>query len=751
MKDDCLLIELDELIPYLVPSSHEPVRGPKDFSAPDPAEEGRAENVSLSLVLLCGKDEIRIRGKAMALCKVGEDYIIEEPVELKRESDFSLYRDRLLLRGQLLALALSNTKKLSRVLLRFVIFSEGTVKTQTVPLEKEALSATLSSHISKIFSLAPLWKKGAGLIAFPYSSLRQGQRELIQAAWDAIRFSTKLYACAPTGIGKTLAVLYPALKALEKGKVPQVFYASPKNTLKLQAAAAVEALQKEKGLRTLVLSSKTSLCPEGREECQKRDCEYALGFWEKLPEALSFLASFSCITEKELSAAAFHFHICPFDLALQLQKHCQVIIGDYNHVFDPGRAVFAPKPGSVLLVDEAHNLPSRIRESFTQSLSPEDFDPIFRDPTPPAVMLREHFSDLLGEFAKLRKARRDAKEFFSVQSPEKLSALVSSLLPKVGFALQEGFGHLAEDSERRVKELYQKLKNFARLSKLFNEEFSTLFPLEGGVKIYLVDPREKILDGCRRWRSVLFFSATLLPENYYFDLLGGQEEDRFLTLPSPFPRENLFVGLCQIDVSFSQRFATAPKICGIIRAAVSVKPGNYMVFLPSFEYLRLVSQAYKERFFDHKVLVQEKVMSAKARREFLEAFQTNRKGTLIGFCVMGGVFSEGIDLKGESLLGEIIVGTGFPPPSPEGEAECAGYYRRDMDGKSFAYTLPGWSRVLQAAGRVIRGEEDRGFLILCDARYLGEDMQTLFPESWDRFEILEREAQLKEKLTQFWK
>ena len=749
MKDGTLLIELDELIPYLSPS-HEPLCRPRDFSAVGDAEE-RFRDVSLSLVLRRGNDEIRIRGSAFALSKDGEDYIIEEPVELIRESDFPRYREELLLRGQLLALALSNTKKLSRVLLRFVIVSEGNVKTQTIPLEKECLSAILSTHAPKIFSLAPLWKKGEGSIVFPYSALRQGQRELIQAAWDAIRSSTKLYACAPTGIGKTLAVLYPALKALEKGKVPQVFYASPKNTLKLQAATAVEALQKEKGLRTLVLSSKTSLCPEKREDCEKQMCEYALGFWEKLPEALSFLSSFSLITEKELSAAASYFHICPFDLALQLQKHCQVVIGDYNHVFDPIRAVFAPKPGSILLVDEAHNLPNRIRESFTQALSPADFDPFFRDSTPPAVMLREHFSDVLGEFTRLRKAREDAREFFSPECPEKLSSLVSALIPKVTFALREGFGTLTEETARSIKELYQKLTAFARLSKLFNEEFSTLFPPEGGSKIYLVDPREKILEGCSRWRSVLFFSATLLPQAYYFDLLGGQEEDRFLTLPSPFPRENLFVGLCQIDVSFSQRFATAPKICGIIRAAVSVKPGNYMVFLPSFEYLRLVSQAYKERFFDHKILVQEKVMSAKARRDFLEEFRTNRKGTLIGFCVMGGVFSEGIDLKGESLLGEIIVGTGFPPPSPEGEAECASYYKREMDGKSFAYTLPGWSRVLQAAGRVIRSEEDRGFLILCDARYLGEDMQNLFPESWEGFEILEREAQLREKLTQFWK
>ncbi|MBR2061401.1 MAG: hypothetical protein IJ979_05710, partial [Tidjanibacter sp.] len=165
----------------------------------------------------------------------------------------------------------------------------------------------------------------------------------------------------------------------------------------------------------------------------------------------------------------------------------------------------------------------------------------------------------------------------------------------------------------------------------------------------------------------------------------------------------------------------------------------------------LVSQEYKRRFFEHRVLVQDRVMTSKKRAEFLSAFRENRKETLIGFCVMGGIFSEGLDLKGDSLSGEILVGTGFPPPSPEGEAECASYYKREMDGKSFAYTLPGWSRVLQAAGRVIRDEEDRGFLILCDQRFLGDDIRELFPDAWEGALVLERDAQLKRELEQFWR
>jgi Rad3-related DNA helicase len=214
--------------------------------------------------------------------------------------------------------------------------------------------------------------------------------------------------------------------------------------------------------------------------------------------------------------------------------------------------------------------------------------------------------------------------------------------------------------------------------------------------------------------------------------------------------DHLFVGLVDVDVSFSRRFETAPKICSIIRSAISSRKGNYMVFLPGFEYLRLVSQEFKKQNFTTQILVQKKNMSRKERDSFLQAFQSNREKTLVGFCVLGGVFAEGIDLKGDSLSGEIIVGTGFPPPSPEAEAESEAYYKREMDGKSFAYTLPGWNRVLQAAGRVIRSEEDRGFLILCDSRYCTEEIKELFPAHWEQAEILERDSELKEKLRLFW-
>lgn len=755
MKEKNLAIGLDEILSLLCPTKNgEARRRPTEIMRKEALGQNTLwgyPDTPLSLRLGYGEGNLSLDGIAHRIHKEGEEYIIEEETLVERSVDFALCRDQALLRAQLLGLALCNTKKLSRVTLRLSVYAEGMVQREEFPFEKDRLSDVLTLHARDMFALIPLWQKPDTSIEFPHKSLRQGQKKLIQAAWNAISASTKLYACAPTGIGKTAAVLYPALRALERGKASQVFYASPKNTLKLQAAATVESLQKLRGLRTIVLSAKMALCPKHLEECDGMDCEYRESFSEKLPRALSFLTAFSCITEKELLSAAEHFHICPFALAKKMATYCHVVIGDYNHVFDPTRAVFQPKKDAVLLVDEAHNLPARIRENHTETLAPADFDPFFRDTSHPAAMLKEHFGTLLSLFSKIDQKRKDSKEYHSPELPEAFAKEATALLPKVAFALREGFGLLTEETERNLRDLYVKLKKFVRLCKEYNEDFATIYPPEGGIRIYLVDPRSKTRQACESWRSVLFFSATLLPEAYYFDLLAGQDGDEFLVLSSPFPRDNLFVGLCGVDVSHSKRFDTAPKICSIIHSAVSAKEGNYMVFLPSFEYLRLVSQEYKRRFFEHRILIQDRVMTAKKRNAFLDEFRKEPRGTLIGFCVMGGIFSEGVDLKGEALSGEIIVGTGFPPPTPEAEAECAAYYKREMDGKSFAYTLPGWSRVLQAAGRVIRSEEDRGFLILCDMRFLGEDIKELFPENWEDARVITRDAELRSQLNRFWK
>ena len=746
-----LCVPIDELLDALCPL-------PDQIRLAKPSEEAlsaRGEsdahyNVSLTLALKSDGERIELSGTADAIFATEHGYILEEALLLSDRMEESALRERSLWRARLLALALCRKKNLASLAVRFSVYVDGRWEQENFVFATEQLSALLHARAGQIISLCSLWNHGKGGIVFPHQTLRRGQKEFIRTVWHTVKQGTSLMACAPTGIGKTVAVLYPALKAIERGLIPQVYYASPKNTLKTQAADAVDSLQQNQRFRTLVLSAKMALCPRRLEECEKEACPYAENFYHHLSEAIAYLVSFPRITAVELCAAAERFTVCPFDLALKMQRYCQVVIGDYNHVFDPQNAPFAPRKGSVLLVDEAHNLPARCREKYTQFLSREQFDCFFSFSTPASTMLREHFGDLFAAFSDLEKKRSDAKTYFSFTLPDAFVEAVEKLLPKVRFAMHDGFGMQEQEEAREIRALYQRLTQFSRLAKLFSSSFAVLYPPGGGVSLSLIDPRDYIRRAKNAWRSVIFFSATLLPEEYYFDLLGGEETDTFLNLPSPFLRDNLFVGLCDIDVSYSMRFQSAPKICHVIHSATSVKKGHYMVFLPSFEYLRLIVQEYKKNYLHDRILVQKKEMRAADRTAFLAQFKKTDGETLIGFCVLGGVFSEGIDLKGESLEGEIIVGTGFPPPSPEAEAQSAAYYKRDMDGKSFAYTLPGWSRVLQAAGRVIRDENDRGFLILCDTRYCVEGASALFPESWEDARVLERDADLIEQLKQFW-
>ena len=743
-------VSLDKLLSWLAPTDGREAVAPGSLR-PDP-DEPRWEGVSLSLTLKTPVGPLEIAARADAVVLRQSTYCVEEAA--LSDDFFQLppaVREAAEIRGKILALALAQARQLSRVGVTVALYGAGEVRRETAFFEKEALRDEVARLLAPVLPLLPaLAEQPPVPVTFPYDHLREGQRDLMDGVWDTIKGGKRLFACAPTGIGKTAAVLYPALKALEKGRAEKIFYASPKNTLKAQAAEAVAQMQGDGSLHVLTLAAKMSLCPLGLEECQGRDCPFCEDLSRRAAPAVTTLFEMGFVGPDEVRAVGENYQLCPFELSLKAADFSRVLIGDYNHAFDPRFRVGQEGKDRVLLVDEAHNLPGRIRESFTEELTPADLDPFYREDNLPGQMLREHFEPLSELFAVRRKAYREEKQDYSFEKPVEMEEAAKALLPKLRFVLGDGFGALPEPFRNRVRALYRKVKKYTELCRDFGQDYGEIRQRDGGSKIHLLDPREKIRAAADKWKSAVFFSATLAPKEYYFTELAGEEGDRFLDLPSPFPRENLFTGIVPVDVSFSRRHETARELCGVIRAVTRARPGNYMVFLPSFEYLDLVSQEYKRRYMDDRLLIQRRFMRREERTRFLETFRESREGVLLGFCVMGGVFGEGVDLKGESLVGEIVVGVGFPPPSAEAEAESALYYKRDMDGKSFAYTLPGWSRVLQAAGRVIRDEEDRGVLILCDERYLREDARALFPEHWDEPKVYEGEGQLAASLARFW-
>ena len=750
--------DIDLSLPYLCRNASLWEYPPKEI--PLSAEETEAyrkgktsyyPDVALSFRVKHGEEILRLTGTAHGVEWRESGATLDEYLALSSLDQAHGERlERARLRGKILAFFLTKMKNLSSVDVRIVIFSQGEARCETETFTSDELQELFSSLLPRIAAMAAWFSRKEGKIRFPHPALRDGQKELMQSVYGAIKNGRRFYACAPTGVGKTLSVLYPAMKALEKGSVRQIFYLSPKNTLKKQAFETAKLLQKEVFCRVLQLTGKMALCPRRLEECEMRSCPEANGFYTRLPDALNEVLKNDFIDADVILKAAASAGVCPFELSLAAMPFCRVVICDYNHAFAPGASVVPPGEGKVMLIDEAHNLPIRLREAFSESLSAKDFDPLFKDETLPAKILAAECGDLMAFFARRRKEQSENKTLFEFKAPKEFALLAEKWLKKAASALKGECGPLSEETEKNVKALVKKTKNFLFLARDFSADYAFLPDADGGGKIALLHPRGKIDQKLASWQSAVFFSATLLPKEYYFETLAGRDGDPFLALPSPFPRENLFVGICDVDVTFRQRFQTAPKLCGIIRSASLSRIGNYIVYLPSFEYLNFLAADYKKRFVDQKVLVQTPVMNARERKAFLEEFQKPRPFTMIAFCVMGGIFAEGIDLKGDSLSGVICVGTGFPPPGAEAEAESASYYEKGLDGKSFAYTLPGFNRVLQAGGRVIRSETDRGILILADQRFCGEEIKELFPAAWEDARILLSDGEIRKELAKFW-
>lgn len=754
--NDLRCLAIDDALPYLCRDASlwdrvpEPKRPAPSEIADFQKRGGRCfASVALRLSVRVGEEELVLTGTADGV-EIGEDgYRLDEFLPRERDRG-GIRREYALCRAKLLGLALCRAKNLQGLTLRLVSFCEGEWSYQSFPFTAAELTDYFTERAERLSDIAGWFAERRGAVRFPYDSLRAGQKDLMKSVFASIRAGQRLYACAPTGVGKTLSVLYPAMKALEKGIVKQIFYLSPKNTLKKQAFETALSLQETPVFRVLSLSAKLAVCPRGGEECEMTTCALANGFYTRLPEALARLLRHRGIDADLIRAVARETAVCPFELALAAMPFCDVVICDYNHVFAPGISVAPSGKDRVILIDEAHNLPPRLRENHSAALTPRDFDALFADESAPARALSAECAPLMARFAADRKDFQDDKTPFRFAAPELLLKEAEKLLPAVNTALRDGFGPLGEDTRRILADLQKAIKRFLYAGKEFDSDFAFLPDEEGGGKIALLHPRRKIDERLASWKSAVFFSATLLPKDYYFETLAGRDGDPFLILPSPFPRENLFVGICDVDVTYRQRFQTAPKLCGIIRSATLSRPGNYIVFLPSLEYASFLSADYKKRFVDQKIVVQERVMTPEKRRRFLEEFAKSRNSTMVAFCVTGGIFGEGIDLPGDALSGVILVGTGFPPPNAEAEAESASYYEKGLDGKSFAYTLPGFNRVLQAAGRVIRSETDRGFLILADARFCGEDIKELFPAAWDDARLLSSDGEIRRELARFW-
>ena len=623
-------------------------------------------------------------------------------------------------------------------------------------------------------------------VAFPFPDYRPGQRELAVAAYRAIGRGGRLFLEAPTGIGKTISVLFPAIKALGEGKLERIFYLTARTVGRAVAQKALADLrQAGLRLRTLTLTAKEKICVQEGQPCDPAACPFARGYYDRSKTAMRAALAGEDITRPFLEAISREHQVCPFELSLDLSSWVDVVVCDYNYVFDPKvylRRHFSDEPGEyAFLVDEAHNLVDRAREMFSADLDTREIQDVRRALKQAIPRCAKALSRLSAAMRKLSGSTAQPPEgsepsdpatelnLFPAQSRPGVSSgpirghpvqttceFPASLTPLVEDALREVENWLARneaaDFRDSLLELYYRLHSFQRTAELYDERFVTI--TEPGatvrVRLFCLDPSFLLRQALGRGKAAVFFSATLTPIDYYRALLGGSEEDPLLQLPSPFPPQHLAVMVHdRIRTHFRARAETLSDVVQAITALVEGRRGNYLAYFPSYQYLTAVQEQFHVEHAGVAILVQRPGMSEPEREAFLAAFAAEHGETLVGFAVMGGVFGEGIDLVGDRLIGAIIVGVGLPQLCVERDLIRDYFEEKTGAGFDYAYTFPGMNRVLQATGRVIRSETDRGVVLLIDARFREPRYCRLFPDWWLTARVRSI-SNIQEALRQFW-
>jgi len=634
-------------------------------------------------------------------------------------------------------------------------------------------------------------------LAFPFPAYRPGQRELAVAAYRMLANGGRLFLAAPTGIGKTISVLFPAVKALGEGKLERIFYLTARTVGRAIAGKALADLrQGGLKLRAVTLTARDKVCVQNDRPCDPRTCPLALGYYDRVKPAMREALAREEIDRPALEAVAGKHQVCPYELSLDVSVWADAVICDYNYIFDPQvylRRHFAEDGGRYgFLVDEAHNLVDRAREMFSADLDGREILAVRRAikqavPRCARALARLHsgmrksggaggpprepveeFSDpsvelnlfpdrsaAAGESSRngpTPQADRDGKIEVSThrEFPGALTALLEA-------ALAEAEVWLAQNQPAGFRQdllaLYYRLQSFRRTAELYDERYVTI--IESGpamkIRLFCLDPSFLLRQALTRGRAAIFFSATLTPTDYYLTLLGGAPEDPVLQLSSPFPKENLAV-LVQdrIQTRFKGRAESLGNVADAIGILVQGRRGNYLIYFPSYQYLNAVLQEFQARYASVPVLVQRPGMTESERDAYLAAFSADNGETLAGFAVLGGIFGEGIDLVGERLIGAVIVGVGLPRLCVERDLIRDYFHQRQAAGFDYAYTFPGMNRVLQAIGRVSRSETDRGVVLLIDARFKELRYRRLFPPWWQSRPVRNPDG-LRQAVHDFWK
>lgn len=695
--------------------------------------------------------------------------------------------------------------------------------------ELESFFEQLMKKYHKWIAFYMAWTKerdgSLRMLEFPFETYRKGQREVAISVYKTIKNNNKLFVNAPTGIGKTISTLFPALKAMGEGQGTKIFYLTAKTITRTVAEEGILRLYKKGArLKSITLTAKDKICFCDKRQCHPDYCQWAEGHYDRVDDAVyEIISKEDLLTRQVIEDYARAYRVCPFEFSLDLAIWADVVICDYNYVFDPnvGLKRFIDNSDFILLVDEAHNLVDRAREMYSAGLSKKKVLSVKK-------LLGKQHPTITKELAKINEWLLDLRKGYI----DELGVYISKEAPKVLYTQLRKFLNACDkklmqkgsELPNELLDLYFEAYNFNRCYELFDEHYVCYAEenkSEVYIKLFCLDPSQAIGDITKTSKSAIFFSATLLPIDYFKEMLGGKEEIA-INFESPF-NEYHALRMITTDVStrYRDRAGSLDKICGYIEQALEEKKGHYMVFFPSYKYMEDTYAHFLERnhiraesssaeiatekldrqgsdveklaiedfiaighpieglttegirgeslsleahdrgsqyeikneyqvrhtkMGDFTLYKQDLSMSEEEREAFLQHFEDEKAPTL-NFCVLGGIFSEGIDLTGEQLIGVMVVGVGLPQIGLERDL-IKGYFDEvDKEGYHYAYTYPGVNKVLQAVGRLIRTEEDRGTVLLIDDRYRMPFYQNLLPHA---YEFVRNPKEMQGRLKDFW-
>lgn len=594
-------------------------------------------------------------------------------------------------------------------------------------------------------------------LEFPFE-YRAGQRNIVVSAYKAMKRKSNMFIQAPTGVGKTISTIFPAVRAVGEEAADKIFYLTAKTITRTVAEEAFRTLRKG-GLhfKTVTITAKDKICSCEKTECNPLACPRAKGHYDRINAAVfDVISSESDINREVIERYAEQYNVCPFEMSLDISNFMDGIICDYNYVFDPYvclKRYFSEgiQGNYIFLVDEAHNLVERAREMYSAVLVKEDFlacKKLIKDKSKSKFLsgspaLEKALEKCNREMLALKRECIGTEENFTYTVIPDTEELVLALL-RLQSAMEKFLDDNREFEHRsEVMDFYFIIRNYLDMYELIDENYVVYTDFrESGeffVKLFCVNPSGNVSECMRRGRSTIFFSATLLPVNYYKELLSGNTEDYAIYIDSPFdPGKRLLAVAKDVSSKYSRRGREEYlRMLHYIEEVAGGCKGNYMVFFPSYQLMNDVySLAYEQGITEiYDVVCQDNNMNEQAREEFLAGFRADNPKTMLGFCVLGGIFSEGIDLKNERLIGSIIIGTGLPQVCSEREILKKYYDKHGKSGFDYAYRYPGMNKVLQAAGRVIRTDEDYGVIALLDQRFLERSYRMLFPREWTDFGV----------------